>query len=92
VPLLIVKSVPLWGITTKVGNDDLPKVRYPLKRPFRDASPGDRASHVIFEPLDFIGRLVALVHKPRVDLSRLDEKHPCFSSYGQAVVGLIHSR
>jgi hypothetical protein len=29
-----------------------------------------RAYHVIFEPLDFIGRLAALVPKPRVDLTR----------------------
>ena len=28
--------------------------------------------HVIFEPLDFIARLVALVPKPRVNLTRLN--------------------
>ena len=27
-------------------------------------------THVIFEPVDFIARLVALVPKPRVDLTR----------------------
>lgn len=47
------------------------KVRYQLKTPYRDGT-----THVIFEPLDFIARLAALVPKPRVNLTRLDEKHP----------------
>jgi hypothetical protein len=46
------------------------KVRYPLKTPYRDGTTGDRRSHVIFEPLDFIARLAALVPKPRVNLTR----------------------
>jgi hypothetical protein len=50
------------------------KIRYQLKTPYRDGT-----THVIFEPLDFIARLAALVPKPRVNLTRLDEKHPCFS-------------
>ena len=41
------------------------KVRYELKTPYRDGT-----THVIFEPLDFISRLVALVPKPRVNLTR----------------------
>ena len=41
------------------------KVRYELKTPYRDGT-----THIIFEPLDFIARLVALVPKPRVDLTR----------------------
>ena len=36
------------------------KVRYELKTPYRDG-----ITHVIFEPLDFIAQLVALVPKPR---------------------------
>lgn len=40
-------------------------VRYQLKTPYRDGT-----THVIFEPLDFIARLVALVPKPRVNLTR----------------------
>jgi len=36
------------------------KVRYQLKTPYRDGT-----THVIFEPLDFIARLAALVPKPR---------------------------
>ena len=41
------------------------QVRYSLKNPWRDGS-----SHVIFEPLDFIARLAALIPKPRVNLTR----------------------
>jgi ribosomal protein S27E len=63
------------------------KIRYQLKTPFRDGT-----THVLFEPLDFIARLAALVPKPRVNLTRLDEKHPCLSPYGQPLLVLIHSR
>ena len=41
-------------------------VRYQLKTPYRDGT-----THVIFEPLDFIARLAALMPKPRVNLTRL---------------------
>ena len=41
------------------------QVRYSFKNPWRDGS-----SHVIFEPLDFIARLAALIPKPRVNLTR----------------------
>jgi hypothetical protein len=40
-------------------------VRYQLKTPYRDGT-----THVIFEPLDFLARLAALVPKPRVNLTR----------------------
>jgi hypothetical protein len=40
-------------------------VRYQLKTPYRDGT-----THVIFEPLDLIARLAALVPKPRVNLTR----------------------
>jgi hypothetical protein len=40
-------------------------VRYELKTPWRNGT-----THVIFEPLDFISRLVALIPKPRVNLTR----------------------
>ncbi len=40
-------------------------MRYTLKNPWRDGT-----THVIFEPLDFIARLAALVPKPRVNLTR----------------------
>ncbi len=41
------------------------QVRYSLKNPWRDGT-----TYVIFEPLDFIARLAALVPKPRVNLTR----------------------
>lgn len=41
------------------------KVRYELKTPYRNGT-----THVIFEPVDFIARLAALVPKPRVNLTR----------------------
>lgn len=41
------------------------RVRYELKTPWRSGT-----THVIFEPLDFISRLVALVPRPRVNLTR----------------------
>ena len=40
-------------------------VRYQLKTPYRDGT-----THVIFEPLDFIARLAALVPRPGVKLPR----------------------
>jgi hypothetical protein len=45
---------------TRGGN-----VRYQLKAPYKDGT-----THIIFEPLDFIARLAALVPKPRVNLTR----------------------
>ncbi len=41
------------------------RVRYELKTPWRNGT-----THVIFEPLDFVSRLVSLVPKPRVNLIR----------------------
>jgi hypothetical protein len=40
-------------------------VRYQLKTPYRDGT-----TRIIFDPLDFIARLAALVPKPRVNLTR----------------------
>jgi hypothetical protein len=66
-------------------------VRYELKRPYRDGAThvsapahpcacGISASmHVIFEPLDFISKLAALVPKPRVNLTRF---HALFARRG----------
>jgi ribosomal protein S27E len=41
------------------------RVRYELKTPWRNGT-----THVIFEPLDFISRLVALVPRPGINLTR----------------------
>ena len=40
-------------------------MRYALKTPYRDGT-----THVIFEPLDFLARLAALVPSPGVNLTR----------------------
>jgi hypothetical protein len=40
-------------------------VRYELKTPYSDGT-----THVLFEPLDFLARLAALVPKPRINLTR----------------------
>ena len=72
---------PLWWVTIWRSLNSGPKrpavsekrlsltangnVRYQLKTPYRDGT-----THVIFEPLDFIARLAALVPKPRVNLIR----------------------
>jgi hypothetical protein len=40
-------------------------VRYSLKTPWRDGT-----THVVFEPLDFIARLAALIPRPGVNLTR----------------------
>jgi hypothetical protein len=41
------------------------EVRYTLKSPYRDGT-----THVVFQPLDFLARLAALVPRPRVNLTR----------------------
>ena len=40
-------------------------MRYELKTPYRDGT-----THIIFEPVDFIAKLAALVPKPRINLTR----------------------
>jgi len=46
------------------------KVRYELKIPYRDGT-----THIIFEPVDFISKLAALVPKPRIKNSLLVLSH-----------------
>jgi hypothetical protein len=41
------------------------RIRYSLKTPYRDGT-----THVVFEPLDFLSRLAALVPSPGVNLTR----------------------
>ncbi len=45
---------------TSTGN-----IRYQLKTPYSDGT-----THVIFEPMDFIAKLAALIPRPRVNLTR----------------------
>jgi len=42
------------------------QIRYRLKTPYSDGT-----THVLFEPLDFISRLVSLIPRPRVNLTRI---------------------
>ena len=48
---------------------------YELNIPYRDGT-----THTMFEPLDFIAMLAALVTKPRVNLTRF---HGVFSPHGK---------
>ena len=60
-------------------------VRYHFKTPWRDGT-----THVVFEPLDFIARLAALVPKPRVNLTRFhgvfapNSRYRAFMPFGYA--------
>jgi hypothetical protein len=56
-------------------------VRYELKTPYRDGT-----THVIFEPLDFIGKLAALVPPPRANLTRFHGVFAPNSRYRSRVV------
>jgi hypothetical protein len=49
----------------RLSINDRGQVIYRFKQPFRDGS-----THVVFEPLDFIARLAALVPRPRLNLTR----------------------
>ena len=51
--------------TQRLSTDNRGRVVYRYKQPFRDGS-----THVVLEPLDFIARLVALVPRPRRNLTR----------------------
>jgi hypothetical protein len=56
-------------------------VRYELKTPYRDGT-----THVIFEPLDFIAKLAALVPPPRANLTRFHGVFVPNSRYRDRVV------
>ena len=60
------------------------RIRYALKTPYRDGTP-----QVIFEPLDFLARLAALVPSPGVNLTRFHWKHPCFQPCGRPAAAQI---
>jgi hypothetical protein len=51
------------------------QVRYELKTPYANGT-----THILFEPLDFIAKLVALVPRPRVNLTRY---HGVFARHSQ---------
>ena len=49
------------------------QVRYELKPPYRDGTPGERLGQVFFSPIDFIGKLTALVTPVRLNLTRFHD-------------------
>lgn len=57
------------------------KVRYELKKPYRDGT-----THIIFEPIDFISKLAALVPIPRVNLIRFHGLFAPNNKYRDAIV------
>ncbi len=63
-------NAPIWNnimhaTSRRLSLTHQGKVRYELKTPYRDGT-----THVIFEPVDFIAKLAALIPKPRVNLTR----------------------
>ena len=59
--------MPLYHQARRIDQTPLtdPTRQYELKTPYSDGT-----THIIFEPLDFIAHLAALVPKPRVHLTR----------------------
>ena len=55
-------------------------IRYKLKTPYRDGT-----THVIFEPLDFMARLAALIPRPRANLTRFHGVFAPNSKHGALV-------
>lgn len=56
------------------------RVRYELKTPYRDGT-----THVIFEPLNFMAKLAALIPKPRVNLPRPPRAPPSLPGWEQGL-------
>ena len=49
----------------RLSQNSTGQVVYELKTPYRDGT-----THVVFEPLDFLAKLAALVPRPRANLVR----------------------
>lgn len=60
------------------------QIIYQLKTPYRDGT-----THVVLSPIEFIGRLAALVPKPRVNLTRF---HGVFSPNSKLRVKVVPGR
>lgn len=63
--MLVPLYYPPCSIRKTIGTDFAGCVRYQLNTPYRDGT-----THIIFEPLDFMAKLVTLVPKPRANLMR----------------------
>ena len=59
-------------------------MRYALKTPYRDGT-----THVIFEPLDFIARLAALIPSPQANLTRY---HGVFAAHHRLRAKIVPGR
>ena len=57
------------------------KVCYELKTPYRDGT-----THVVFDPIDFISKLVALIPTPRVNLTQFHGVFAPNSQYRSAII------
>jgi hypothetical protein len=62
---LLVRDVVSSHLAFDPGGEAQGHIRYALQTPYRDGT-----THVIFEPLDFLARLAALVPSPGVNLTR----------------------
>jgi hypothetical protein len=60
------------------------KVRYELKTPYRDGTPVTGKPTYIFNPLDFIGKLAAIIPPPRLNLTRFGL--PASLAYSRPIV------
>ena len=60
-------------------------IRYELKTPYRDGT-----THIIFEPLDFMSKLAALVPAPRVHLTRYHGVFAPNSQHRNAIIMQPH--
>jgi hypothetical protein len=66
---------------TQEGN-----IRYELKTPYRNGT-----THMVFEPLDFISKLAALIPAPRVNLTRFHGVFAPNSQYRAVIVNQASS-
>jgi hypothetical protein len=61
-------SIGICNLQRRIARLDIGRggnIRHQLKTPYRDGT-----THVIFEPLDFMVRLAALIPRPRANLTR----------------------
>jgi hypothetical protein len=59
-------------------------IRYELKTPYRNGT-----THMVFEPLDFISKLAALIPAPRVNLTRFHGVFAPNSQYRAAIINQV---
>ena len=65
VGLWLIENIHRLGVTLYRLYQQQGKVRYALKTPYRDGT-----THIFFDPIDFVGKLAALILPPRLNLTR----------------------